>query len=343
MMGLKFERNEYYSRQIILPELGVAGQERLRKSHVTIIGVGGLGSIAALYLTLAGVGRLTLIDQDTIELNNLHRQALYSLSDIRHPKVEVAASKLTLLNPEVQIVGIAENVNPENVQEVVGNTDCVVDGLDNMRTRYLLNRHCVEHQIPFVFGGAIGLEGNVAVFKSPAGPCLECILPGLDDSNLPTCHTRGILGATAGVIGSLQALETVKLLAESNSRFESKLMIFDFAQSEFRTIPLSIRKDCQVCQVKEERPRTETKLAWLCGSNTANVNPQKPSTLDLNKVGQRLAQRFKILLATPIVLVFDYENHEVSIFKRGRMLIKNVESEADAIRVYKEIEIMIQG
>ncbi|HMK82514.1 MAG TPA: HesA/MoeB/ThiF family protein [Candidatus Bathyarchaeia archaeon] len=342
-MSSDFHRNEYYSRQIALSELGPNGQDQLRRSKATLVGLGGLGSITALYLTLAGVGQLTLIDQDTVELNNLHRQAIYSLSDIRHPKVEVAASKLAKVNPDVKLISIADNVNEDNLQEIIGQTDCIVDGLDNMRTRYLLNRYSVEHQIPFVFGGAIGLEGNVAVFKPPTTPCLECVLPGLQDSNLVTCDTRGVLGATTGIIGSLQALETIKVLAGINRSFETKLMLFDFAQSEFRSIPLRIRKDCPVCQVKQKSTPIETKLAWLCGSNTVNVNPEHPLTLDLNNLNQLLAKHCKILLTTPVVLVIDYHGHEISIFKKGRTLIKNVESEQDALKLYREVNKIIEG
>jgi adenylyltransferase/sulfurtransferase len=338
-----FNSHEYYSRQTVLAELGEAGQERLRKSHVTQIGLGGLGSVTALYLTLAGVGKLTLIDQDTIELNNLHRQALYTLADIRHPKVEVAAQRLAALNPEVRLESIAENVNEENVQSIIGDADCIVDGLDNMRTRYLLNRYCVKRKIPLIFGGAIGLEGNVAVFKSPETPCLECVLPNLDDSNLPTCNTRGVLGATPGIIGALQAMETVKLLVGFNAKIESKLMVFDFAQSEFRTINLQVRENCPVCQTKRELRTGERRLAWLCGSNTANVNPDRPLSLDLEKVSKTLSSAHKILLTTPMVLVFEYHGHEVSIFKRGRMLIKNVETENDALKLSHEISKIIEG
>lgn len=340
----KFSSLEYYSRQTILAELGKSGQERLRRSHVTQIGLGGLGSVTALYLTLAGVGKLTLIDQDTIELNNLHRQALYTLRDIRHAKVEVAANRLATLNPDVKLESIAENVNEENVRTIIGDTDCVVDGLDNMHTRYLLNRYCVERKIPFIFGGAIGLEGNIAVFKPPDTPCLECVLPNIDDSNLPTCNTRGVLGATTGVIGALQALETIKVLGRFNAKIESKLMIFDFAQSEFRTITLRIRENCPVCQIKQDFKTGERKLAWLCGSNTANVNPNRPLSLNLEKVSETLAGNgHRILLTTPLVLVLEYNGHEVSIFKRGRMLIKNVENESDALKIFREIDQIIEG
>ena len=342
-MSDQFDPKLYYSRQTVMAEIGPIGQKRLRDSTVTIVGLGGLGSVSSLYLALAGVGKLTLVDQDTVELTNLHRQALYSVNDVRHPKVEVAADRLNSLNPEVEINAVAENVNGDNVDSILDNSDCVVDGLDNMQTRYLLNRHCVMRQIPFIFGGAIGMEGNVAVFKTPETPCLECVLPGIDDSSLPTCDTRGVIGATTGIIGSLQAMETIKLLAKINQRPESKLMIFDFAESEFRTVELYIRRDCPVCQLRHAPDAIEKRIAWLCGSNTVNVNPTRPTSVDLDAVRLVLQHEHKVLLATPMVLVFDYKGYEVSIFKRGRMLIKNVSEEADALRLYKEIDEIIRS
>jgi len=340
-MNTQFDEDAYYSRQTILPEIGPLGQSKLRNSKVTVVGLGGLGSVSALYLALSGVGYLRLIDQDTVEINNLHRQALYSLSDIRHAKVEVAAKRLAQLNPTVNIESIPDNINNQNVESVLADADCVVDGLDNMYTRYLINRYCVEHKIPYVFGGAIGLEGNVAVFKTPETPCLECVLPGLDDSSLPTCNTRGVLGATTGIIGAIQAIEAVKFLAGVIQKIESKLMVFDFAQSEFRTIAINIRKDCPVCQKKESSHFAEKRIAWLCGSSTANVNPQQPVQLDLQSVNDLLKSKIPVLLVTPMVLVFDYHGHEISLFQRGRMLIKNVTAETEAVRLYQEIRSLI--
>lgn len=337
-----FNSREFYSRQTILSELGAKGQEKLRGAKVTIIGLGGLGSISALYLALAGIGTLTLVDQDTVEMNNLHRQVLYSLSDLRYPKVEAAERRIKEINPEVRINPIPENVRAENVESILNGSDCVVDGLDNMQTRYLINRYCVEKSIPFVFGGAIGMEGNVAVFKSPDTPCLECILPGLDDVNLPTCDTRGVLGATTGIVGAIQAMEAVKALAGIEPQSMGKLMIFDFAQSEFRTISLRIRPDCNVCQVKKTSIHAyPTKLAWLCGSNTANVNPEKPIALDLRALSESIGRKHRMLLATSMVLVFDYAGHEVSLFSKGRMLIKNVNDETEALEVSRGIIDMI--
>ena len=337
-----FDSSEYYSRQTVLAELGVNGQRKLKEAKVTIVGLGGLGTVSALYLSLAGVGKLTLVDQDTVEINNLHRQVLYSLSDLRYPKVEAAERRIKQINPEVTVEAIPENVRSENVASILAETDCVVDGLDNMQTRYLLNKYCAEKQLPFIFGGAIGMEGNLATLKVPETPCLECILPGLDDMNLPSCDTRGVLGATTGAIGGIQALETIKVIAGIEPESKGKLVVFDFAQSEVRTITLRVRPDCEVCQVKAKRvPAYATKLAWLCGSNTANVNPEQAMSLDLQSIGASVSTKHRVLLTTPMVLVFDYAGHEVSLFRKGRMLIKNVQDEREALTVSRAVLDMI--
>jgi adenylyltransferase/sulfurtransferase len=290
---------------------------------------------------MAGIGRLTLVDQDTVELNNLHRQALYSLADIRYPKVEAASRRLATVNPEVKFETVPENLNEDNIRTVIADSDCVVDGLDNMNTRYLISRYCVEKKIPYVFGGAIGFEGNVAVFKTPETPCLECVLPGLEDSELPTCDTRGVMGATTGIVGSVQAMETIKLLSGITKKLESKMLVFDFIQSEFRTINLAIRPDCP-CQTKTQRkPVQHRKLAWLCGSDTVNVNPQTTQNLNLEEIGTTINAHGKVLLKTPLVIVFDYKGHEISLFRKGRMLIKNVKNEEEGEEIFKSVDKMI--
>ena len=339
-----FNSGEYYSRQTVLAELGIGGQKKLHEAKVAVIGMGGLGSVSTLYLALAGVGRLTLVDQDTVEINNLHRQVLYSLSDLRYPKVEAAQRRIKQINPEVTVEPVAENVHSGNVASILGEADCVVDGLDNMKTRYILNKYCAEKQIPFVFGGAIGMEGNIATLKVPETPCLECILPGLADTGLPTCDTRGVLGATTGAIGAIQAIEAIKVIANIQPQSRGRLMVFDFAQSEIRTIPLRIRPDCEVCQAKGKTISSyPTQLAWLCGSRTANVNPQTPLSLDLQTVAGTISKKHRLLLTTPLVVVFDYNGHEVSLFRKGRMLIKNVEDENAALEVSRAVTDMINA
>lgn len=341
-MQQEFNSSEFYSRQTILPELGARGQEKLRQARVTIVGLGGLGSVSALFLTLAGVGTLRLVDQDTVEMNNLHRQVLYTLADLRYPKVEAAAQHIRQMNPETKIEPMAENLDSDNTNTVLEGSNCVVDGLDNMQTRYLINRYCVEHRIPYVFGGAIGMEGNVAAFKTPETACLECVLPGLSDAELPTCDTRGVLGATTGIVGAVQAMETIKALAGIEPQSQGRLMVFDFAQSEFRTIDLKVRPDCPVCQVKPARVEiSKRRLAWLCGSDTANVNPEVPVMLDLRKLAGNIAKEHRVMLITPMVLVFEYDGHEISLFEKGRMLVKNVHSEEEALKTSREVARLI--
>jgi len=329
--------DEFYSRQIVLKELGRRGQKKLAKSRVAVVGLGGLGTASSLYLALAGVGRLRLIDQDTVELHNLHRQVLYSLDDLRYPKVEVSAKRLEKINPLVKVELVPENLNTNNVEKLLKGVDCVVDGLDNMRTRYLVNRACARLRIPYVFGAAIGMEGNLSVFAPPETPCLECVFPNLDDSSLLTCDVRGVLGATPGIVGTMQAMETVKVLTGIDSALKGKLMICDFGDMYFTTIDVFKRENCPACKGVIAFPEKREKLVWVCGRNTVNVNPEKPLKLNLNKVYESIRQRFKVRIKSSLAIIFDYKNFEISLFSGGRMLIKNVNDEEAALELYKEI------
>ena len=329
--------NEFYSRQMVLKELGRKGQLKLVKSRVAVVGLGGLGTAASLYLTLAGVGRLRLIDQDTVEVQNLHRQVLYIPDDLHYPKVEVSAKRLRKINPLVKVEAIPENINVRNIEKLLSGVDCVVDGLDNMRTRYLINRACAKLKIPYVFGAAIGIEGNLSVFAPPETPCLECVFPGLDDSTLLTCDVRGVLGVTPGIIGTMQAMETIKILTGMGSALKGKLMICDFSDMFFTTVDIFKRENCPVCQGVIAFPKKREKLVWLCGRNTVNINPEKPLKLNLNEVYESIKRHFKVRIKSQLAIIFDYKNFEISLFNGGRMLIKNVKDEELALKVYKEI------
>jgi len=329
--------DEFYSRQIILRELGRKGQRKLAKSRVAVVGLGGLGTVSSLYLALTGIGCLRLIDQDTVELHNLHRQVLYTPDDLHYPKVEVSAKRLMKINPLVKVEPIPENLNANNVEKLLSEMDCVVDGLDNMRTRYLVNRACAKLGIPYVFGAAIGIEGNLSVFAPPETPCLECILPNIEDSNLLSCDVRGVLGVTPGIIGTMQAMETIKILTGIGSALKGKLMICDFSDMYFTTIDIFKRENCPACQGIIPFPETEEKLVWLCGRNTANINPEKPLKMNLNEVYESIRKHFKIRVKSQLAIIFDYKNFEVSLFNGGRMLIKNVNDEESALTVYKDI------
>tara|TARA_B100000749_G_C18407039_1_gene457393 strand:- start:172 stop:1212 length:1041 start_codon:yes stop_codon:yes gene_type:complete len=331
--------SQYYSRQIILEELGESGQKKLFNSKIGIIGVGGIGSISALYLALSGVNFLRLIDQDTVETNNLHRQVLYRETDLRLPKVEVAKKRLSDINHNLKIDAISENLRRSNVLEMIEGLDCVVDGLDNMSTRYILNEACVKLNIPYVYGGAIGLEGNVSVFNPPHTPCLRCIYPNLNDRDLPTCDTRGVIGATVGVIGTIQALESIKIISGIKGTLEGKLLFADLKTMDFVSIELKRNPNCSVCtDISAPILTNEENLTWFCGGDTINVNPASKLNLNLNVISDKIKNNYEILVNSPVIIVFLLSNGiEVSLFKQGRMLLKNIYDESVALDVYRKI------
>jgi molybdopterin/thiamine biosynthesis adenylyltransferase len=328
---------EFYSRQMVLEELGRKRQRKLAQSKVAVIGLGGLGTVSSLYLALAGVGHLRLVDQDTVELRNLHRQILYSTDDLNYPKVEVSAKRLGKINPLVKTEPIPENVNASNVEKILSGMDCVVDGLDNMHTRYLVNRTCAKLRIPYVFGAAIGIEGNLSVFAPPETPCLECVFPNLDNSHLLTCEVRGVLGATPGIIGTMQAMETVKVLTGMGSTLKGRLMICDFSDMYFTTIDISKRLNCPACQRTIGLVGRKERLVWLCGQKTANINPEKPWGIGLDEAYESIRRLFKVRMKSQLAIVFNFKSFEISLFDGGRMLIKNVENEKVALKVYRDI------
>ena len=336
-MDKKAFASEFYSRQVILNELGWKGQRKLAKSKVAVVGVGGLGTVSSLYLALAGVGYLRLIDQDTVETPNLHRQILFSLNDLHYPKVEVAAERLEKFNPLLETEPISENVNASNVERLLAGVDIVVDGLDNMMTRYAINRTCIKLGITYVFGAAVGIEGNLSVFAPPETGCLECLLPNMPDEDLLTCDTRGVLGATPGIIGAMQAMETIKVLTGMGSPLKGKLMVCDFNDMYFTTVDTAKAVNCPACHGALASLGGQERFVWLCGQDTANINPEKSLELNLNKVYEAVRQRFPVRLKSHLAIIFDYKGMEVSLFNGGRMLIKNVKNEKVALKAYRDI------
>ena len=328
---------QFYSRQVAMKELGEAGQKKLSAAKVAVVGSGGLGTVSSLYLALAGVGYIRLIDQDTVELQNLHRQILYTSADLHYPKAEVAAKRLQQLNPLIKAEAFTENVNAGNVERLLADVDVVVDGLDNMATRYIVNRACVKLRVPYVFGAAIGVEGNISVFSPPETGCLECLMPNLSDRDMLTCATRGVVGATPGIIGAMQAMETIKLLADVGPTLKGKLLVCDFRDMDFTTIDISKSTRCPVCHGESSAVARGERLVWLCGRDTANINPEKPLKLNLEEIYPTVKQQFNVRLKSSLALVFNYNNYEVSLFNGGRMLVKKVQSEQEALRVYREI------
>jgi adenylyltransferase/sulfurtransferase len=256
---------------------------------------------------------------------------------LQYPKVEASAKRLKKMSPFVKVEPIPENVNPANVERLVSGMDCVVDGLDNIRTRYVVNRACAKLRVPYVFGAAIGIEGNLSVFAPPETPCLECVFPNVDNGSLLSCDVRGVLGATPGIIGTMQAMEAIKVLAGLGSPLKGKLLICDFSDMYFTTIDVFKRNSCTACQGSVPASEAREKLVWLCGRDTANINPEKPSKLSLSEIYESIRQNFRIRIKSRLAIMFDYKTYEITLFNGGRMLVKNVKDERKALAVYREV------
>lgn len=240
--------NPRYARHYALPNFGPEGQQRLSRGRVLVIGVGGLGSPAALYLAAAGVGTIGLVEFDRVELSNLQRQILFATSEVGEPKIDIAARRLKALNPEINIVTHPERLDAKNATPLLAQYDVVVDGSDNFATRYLVNDACVLGKQPLVFGSVLRFEGQVTVFAAPGGPCYRCVFPTPPDpDSVPDCATGGVLGALPGIVGSLQAMETIKLLAGSGEPLAGRLVRFDALGARFSTLQLHQDRACPVC------------------------------------------------------------------------------------------------
>ena len=236
-----------YSRHILLPECGIEGQERLRQSRVLIIGLGGLGSAAALYLAAAGVGRLTLVDDDAVDLSNLQRQIIHRTADIGRPKIESARDSLLALNPLIEVVTIAKRLDDAELLEQIEQADAVVDASDNLATRWAINAACVNSGIPLVIGAAIRLEGQVLAWRpGGAGACYRCLY---HDAEMPaeSCTQTGVFAPVVGIIGSIQALETLKILTGIGEILDGRLLLLDAVRMEWRTIKTRRSPNCPVC------------------------------------------------------------------------------------------------
>lgn len=244
---MKDEQLLRYSRQIMLPQIDVEGQEKLQTSRALIIGMGGLGSPIAMYLAAAGVGQLVLVDDDKVELSNLQRQIAHGTSDIGLNKVESAKQTINKLNPEIQVTSYAERLEGENLSNEVAAADIVIDGTDNFSTRFALNDNCVKNNTPLISGAAIRMEGQVSVFnKTPTSPCYHCLYK--DEGELDTsCSTNGVLSPVVGIIGSIQATEAIKILLDIGDCLDGKLLVLDALHMEFRTLKLSKDPSCPVC------------------------------------------------------------------------------------------------
>jgi adenylyltransferase/sulfurtransferase len=237
-----------YGRHLIMPEVGVEGQEKINAAKVLLIGAGGLGSPSALYLAASGVGHMTIIDPDVVDLSNLQRQIIHDTSSVGVPKAESAKKRIAEINPNVKVNAIQDHINNDNVRQLVREHDIVVDGTDNFQTRYMVNDACVFEKKLNVYGSIFRFDGQSTVFCDPEGPCYRCLYPEPPPPGMvPSCAEGGVLGILPGIIGVMQATEAIKLIIGKGTPLIGRLLLYDALQMKFRE--LKIRKDpnCPVC------------------------------------------------------------------------------------------------
>jgi adenylyltransferase/sulfurtransferase len=238
----------HYSRHLILPEVGTLGQRKLKAAKVLMIGAGGLGSPAGLYLAAAGVGTLGVVDFDTVDESNLHRQVLFGRSAVGRPKIQAAVDRLRDLNPHIKVIPYETRLDSSNAMALFAGYDIIVDGTDNFPTRYLVNDACVLSGKPNVYGSIFRFEGQVSVFWGAKGPCYRCLFPEPPPPGLvPSCAEGGVLGVLPGIIGSLQANEVIKLIVGAGDPLIGRLVLFDALKLKFRELKLRKSPDCPIC------------------------------------------------------------------------------------------------
>ena len=245
---LDAERRRRYSRHLVIPEVGEAGQLKLLGAKVLMIGAGGLGSPSSLYLAAAGVGTIGIIDDDVVDASNLQRQVIHNTERIGVPKAESAEMTLTALNPDVEVVQYRERLSSENIDRILAGYDVVVDGTDNFPTRYLLNDASIKHNIPVVHASIFRFEGQLTVFKPHEGPCYRCLFPEPPPVELaPSCAEGGVLGVLPGIMGTLQATEALKLILEIGDPLVGRLLLADALDMSFHEVQLRRDPNCPVC------------------------------------------------------------------------------------------------
>ena len=248
MFNFSKEQIERYSRHIILKEVGGMGQTRLLESKVLLIGAGGLGSPVGVYLAAAGVGTLGIIDDDVVDLSNLQRQILHGTSDIGIPKTKSAEATITEMNPDVKVVPYNERINSENAFQILEQYDLIVDGCDNLPTRYLLNDAAVMLGKPIVHGSIFQFEGQVTVLYPGKGPCYRCLYPEPPPAGMvPSCQEAGVFGVLPGIIGTIQAVEAIKILLDIGDSLIGTLLLFDALTMNFNRLKLRQDSDCPMC------------------------------------------------------------------------------------------------
>jgi len=325
---------------MLLPQVGEAGQEKLLAASAAVIGCGALGTVVASSLVRAGVGRVKIVDRDYIELNNLQRQILFDEEDIARglPKTIAAAEKLRKVNSQVRIQPIVADVNPDNVEEIIGDVDLVLDGTDNFETRFLINDACVKHGIPWVYGAVLATYGMTMTIIPHRTPCFRCFLAEMPvPGSTPTCDTVGVLGPAVNIVASLEVIEGLKLLMVREEELHGRLIYVDAWASTLERMELEKRdKPCPACdlgQFEFLEAQQGSYLTRLCGREAMQVNVRGEVKVSFPGLAERLNPVGRVTF-NDYMLRFQVDSYELTVFPDGRTIIKGTTDEALARTLY---------
>lgn len=290
MNDLSAEELARYARHLILPEVGIEGQVKLKTSAVLLIGIGGLGSPLAMYLAAAGVGRIGLVDADLVDLSNLQRQVIHTTNSLGTLKVESAAAAMKAINPHIEVKTFAERFTRDNALQIATDFDVLVDGTDNFATRYLVNDVCVLLGKPNCYGSIYRFEGQASVFNYAGGPCYRCLFPEPPPAGLiPNCAEAGVLGVLPGLVGTVQATEAIKVLLQSETTLAGRLLLIDAMEMRFRELKIHRNPHCPICgETPTIRELPEESQAVCQASSSAAETPNLP-TITVHDLSQRMA------------------------------------------------------
>jgi len=338
------QSHERYSRQILFQQIGEERQKLLMSSAVIVIGCGALGTISSSYLVRAGIGHIKIIDRDFIEENNLQRQILFDENDILEnlPKAIAAQRKLQKINYKVKIEGIVTDANFSNIDELTKDADIIIDGTDNFETRFLINDYCVKNSVPWIYGACIGSRGVVMNIIPYITPCLRCVFETMPQiGSFPTCDTAGVIGPIAGIIGSFQVTEAIKILTGDNASVNKNLLEIDVWETKFREIDISELKDinnCPTCKFHNyEFLEAEVGImtTFLCGKNAMQVMSRNIENIDLRQLEQRL-NPIADVSCNDFMLKFMIDNHSFTVFADGRAIITGTADSSTAKSLYSK-------
>jgi len=310
-----------YSRQTLLPEIGPEGQRKLGKSRAVVIGGGAIGTNALSFLVRAGVGQVVVVDRDIVEVSNLQRQTLFSERDLGRPKAKAAEEHLREVNSEIDITGIVSDITYANIQNIIRGSTVVLDATDNMDTRFLVNDACVKLGIPWIYAGAVGVTGMLMVVR-PGGPCLRCVFHSLPQpGELPTCDTVGIVNTLPSVVAALEVTEAFKIMMGKPTTKE--LLVLDVWNAEIQKVRVKQDPGCECCgkhNFEFLQARKRKLVVSLCGRNAVQIVPASELKGDLKELKKKLSRLGKTEIVDGI-LRFKTRHGEITVFPDGRTIV----------------------